>query len=54
MLNSIRQLASRLGVSPNTVVIAYVRLVAAGDPDPFAESAGWSVAAAFFRKKGVL
>ncbi|WP_457388978.1 aminotransferase-like domain-containing protein [Roseateles sp. P5_E1] len=28
-LNSIRQLASRLGVSPNTVVVAYDRLVAA-------------------------
>lgn len=29
-LNSIRQLASRLSVSPNTVVVAYDRLVAAG------------------------
>ncbi|KQW46570.1 MULTISPECIES: PLP-dependent aminotransferase family protein [unclassified Roseateles] len=29
-LNSIRQLAARLGVSPNTVVVAYDRLVAAG------------------------
>jgi len=29
-LNSIRQLASRLGVSPNTVVVAYDRLAAAG------------------------
>ena len=29
-LNSIRQLAARLSVSPNTVVIAYDRLVAAG------------------------
>lgn len=32
-LNSIRQLAQRLGVSPNTVVVAYDRLVAAGAID---------------------